>query len=85
MRNRSLRFGADTGPDRIHRADDMTKNGWVVANAARARVLEEADAPGEFRHVVDLVQPHSRMKGVSDCTGLPDADVVRRVRGTAQA
>jgi protein required for attachment to host cells len=35
----------------------------VVANAARARVLEEADKPGTYTHVADLVHPASRMKG----------------------
>lgn len=41
----------------------MSRNWWVVANAARARVFEEADTPGEFHHVSDLVHPQSRMKG----------------------
>jgi protein required for attachment to host cells len=41
----------------------MKRNWWVIANAARARVLEETDKPGCFRHVADLVHPPSRMKG----------------------
>jgi protein required for attachment to host cells len=49
------------------------KNWIVVANAARARVLEEADPPprgrpaphaAPFVHVADLVHPASRRKGV---------------------
>jgi len=42
------------------------KNWIVVANAARARVLEEADNPragARFSHVADLVHPQSRQKG----------------------
>lgn len=41
----------------------MTKNWLVVANAARARVLEETDRPGHYTHVADLVHPQSRLKG----------------------
>jgi protein required for attachment to host cells len=41
----------------------MKANWWVIANAARARVLEETDGPEQFRHVADLVHPQSRMKG----------------------
>ena len=41
----------------------MKRHWWVIANAARARVLEETDTPGRFRHVADLVHPPSRMKG----------------------
>lgn len=40
------------------------KNWWVVANAARARVLEETEHAGVYAHVADLVHPASRMKGV---------------------
>jgi protein required for attachment to host cells len=40
------------------------KNWLVVANSARARVLEETDKPGVYRHVADLVHPESRQKGV---------------------
>ncbi len=43
------------------------KNWLVVANAARARVLEESDSRGGKRpsyvHVADLVHPQSRQKG----------------------
>jgi protein required for attachment to host cells len=35
----------------------------VVANAARARVLEQTDEAGVFEPVADLVHPQSRMKG----------------------
>lgn len=43
----------------------MTKRNWiVVANASRARVLEEADRRGQYTHVADLVHPQSRQKGV---------------------
>lgn len=41
----------------------MTKNWLVVANAARARVLEVEDKPGVYTHVADLVHPKSRFKG----------------------
>lgn len=42
----------------------MKRNWIVIANAARARVLEEADKPGQYTHVADLVHPQSRQKGV---------------------
>jgi protein required for attachment to host cells len=45
------------------KGNDMKRNWWVIANAARARVLEETDKPGDFLHVADLVHPQSRMKG----------------------
>ena len=41
----------------------MKTNWLVVANAARARVLEESDRPGIYAHVADLVHPPSRLKG----------------------
>lgn len=42
----------------------MVKRNWlIVANAARARVLEETDRPGSYTHVADLVHPQSRQKG----------------------
>jgi protein required for attachment to host cells len=44
------------------------KNWLVVANAARARVLEETGKPGVFAHIADLVHPQSRQKG-SDLAG----------------
>lgn len=38
---------------------------WVVvANGARARVLECTAHPRVFRHVADLVHPQTRLKGV---------------------
>jgi protein required for attachment to host cells len=40
------------------------KNWLVVANSARARVLEEADKHGAYVHRADLVHPESRQKGV---------------------
>jgi protein required for attachment to host cells len=40
------------------------KNWLVVANSARARVLEEADKPGAYRHRADLVHTQSRQKGI---------------------
>lgn len=40
------------------------KNWLVVANAARARVLEETDEAGVYLHRADLVHPQSRQKGV---------------------
>lgn len=39
------------------------KNWLVVANASSARVLEEANHPGEYVHIADLVHPQSRQKG----------------------
>jgi protein required for attachment to host cells len=39
------------------------KNWLVVANASRARVLEESGRGGEYVHVADLVRPSSRLKG----------------------
>lgn len=39
------------------------KNWLVVANASRARVLEESDQGGAYAHVADLVHPESRQKG----------------------
>jgi hypothetical protein len=39
------------------------KNWMVIANAARARVLEEADKPHTYTHIADLVHPQSRQKG----------------------
>lgn len=40
------------------------KNWLVVANAGRARVLEEGARPGGYTHVADLVHPGSRQKGI---------------------
>lgn len=52
------------------------KNWIVVANGARARILEEPDmgvgVPPRYVHVVDLVHPESRQKGselASDAPG----------------
>jgi protein required for attachment to host cells len=39
------------------------KNWLVVANASRARVLEESDPSGTYVHVADMVHPQSRQKG----------------------
>jgi protein required for attachment to host cells len=39
------------------------KNWLVVANAAKARVLEETDRSGVYVHLADLVHPQSRQKG----------------------
>lgn len=41
----------------------MKRNWFVIANASRARVLEETDKPSHYTHVADLVHPQSRMKG----------------------
>lgn len=43
----------------------MKANWLVVANGARARVLEVGDGPGRFTSVADLVHPQSRLKGVA--------------------
>jgi len=39
------------------------KNWLLVANASRARVLEESEVAGQYVHVLDLVHPSSRQKG----------------------
>jgi protein required for attachment to host cells len=39
------------------------KNWMVIANAARARVLEETGKPHVYTHIADLVHPQSRQKG----------------------
>jgi protein required for attachment to host cells len=39
------------------------KNWVVVANASKARVLEESDTAGAYAHVADMVHPQSRQKG----------------------
>jgi protein required for attachment to host cells len=39
------------------------KNWLVVANASKARLLEESDKPGVYVHLADLVHPQSRQKG----------------------
>jgi len=39
------------------------KNWLVVANASRARVLEESDRAGVYVHLTDLVHLQSRQKG----------------------
>jgi protein required for attachment to host cells len=41
----------------------MKRNWLVVANSARARVLEETDGSDRYTHVADLVHPQSRLKG----------------------
>lgn len=41
----------------------MKRNWVVIANAARARVLEESDRVGRYAHVADLVHPASRLSG----------------------
>lgn len=41
------------------------KNWVVVANAARARVLELTDEAGVYTHRADLVHPASRQKGMA--------------------
>jgi protein required for attachment to host cells len=40
------------------------KNWWVVANAARARILEETDKPGVFAHRSEVEHAASRLKGI---------------------
>lgn len=43
----------------------VMKNWLVIANAARARVLEESDTRPGYVHVADLLHPQSRQKGVA--------------------
>lgn len=40
------------------------KNWLVVANSARARVLEGTDTSGAYTHVADLFHAESRQKGI---------------------
>ena len=47
------------------------KNWVVVANAAKARVLEETEHPGVSLHRADLVHPGSRVKGIELDTDRP--------------
>jgi protein required for attachment to host cells len=54
------------------------KNWLLIANAARARVLEVTAQAGHYRHVADLVHPQSRQKGVE----LAD-DRLGHVKGSA--
>ena len=51
--------------------DETMKNWLVVGNAAKARVLEEADAGRGYLHVADRVHPESRQKGVELASGRP--------------
>lgn len=41
------------------------KNWLVVANASRARILEESDEGQGYAHVADLVHPESRQTGTA--------------------
>jgi protein required for attachment to host cells len=41
------------------------KNWLVIANASRARVLEESGKSGVYAHVADLVHAQSRQKGAA--------------------
>lgn len=47
------------------------RNWLVIANASRARVLEETDAPGAYVHIADLVHPQSRQKGAALASDRP--------------
>jgi protein required for attachment to host cells len=49
--------------DEGHGKGRIMKNWMVVANSARARVLEAADDGHSYAHVADLVHPQSRQKG----------------------
>jgi protein required for attachment to host cells len=54
------------------RVDKMKQRNWLlVANAARARVLEETSLAGRYLHVADLVHPQSRQKGVQLASDRP--------------
>jgi protein required for attachment to host cells len=59
----------------------MKRNWFVIANSARARVLEEGDRPGTFVHVADLVHPQSRQKGV-DLADAGSGDRPGHIEGT---
>ncbi len=47
------------------------KNWVVVANAAKAKVLEETEHSGKYLHRADLVHPSSRLKGIELGTDRP--------------
>lgn len=59
------------------------KNWWVVANGARARVLEQTD-DGGYAHVADLVHPASRRKGSELDTDRP-GHITSGAHGTGSA
>lgn len=59
------------------------KNGWVVADASRARVLEaEGNA---FTHVADLVHPQSRQKGAELAFDRPGHVPGKQAHGTGSS
>jgi protein required for attachment to host cells len=59
----------------------MTRRNWiVVANAARARIIELGDVEGVCRQIADLVHPASRLKGVEQAA-LHGGDRPGRVAG----
>ena len=41
----------------------VQRNWLVIANASRARILEESDRAGHYTPVAVLVRPQSRLKG----------------------
>jgi protein required for attachment to host cells len=43
----------------------VMKNWWVVANAARARILEETGEPGVYAQRAEYVHEASRLKGMA--------------------
>ena len=49
----------------------VMKNWLVIANAARARVLEETERLHDYVHVADLVHPQSRQKGTALASDRP--------------
>ena len=57
------------------------RNWIVVANSARARVIELGDIEGVCRELVDLVHPESRLKGV-ERAALHGGDRPGHVEGT---
>jgi protein required for attachment to host cells len=67
-RRRILTSGAASAAD-IRRS--LMKNWLVIANASRARVLEETGEAGVYAHVADMVHPDSRLKGEELATDRP--------------
>jgi protein required for attachment to host cells len=43
----------------------VMKNWWVVANAARTRILEETGQPGVYAQRAEFEHPESRQKGMA--------------------
>lgn len=63
----------------------MKRHWYVVANSARARVLEHADGDSEWADVVDLVHPQSRWLSAKLADDRPGHGVGRSPGGGGSA